>query len=142
MVHTSWLKEAWPGPGATAGGSWGWSRGAKIASQSAPEVPKWSPKVLPRCQNGSQNVKKDAPRRGCGGAAAPGPRPGSLEPCMSHEPSTINNRLLNELFDYILWVLCHFPKFQSFKIPKFQSFKFRSCKISKSKKQIPKLQEC
>ena len=33
-----------------------------MASQGAPEVPKWLPKVLPRCQNGSQNVKKEAPR--------------------------------------------------------------------------------
>ena len=30
--------------------------------QGGPEVPKWLPKVLPRCQNGSQNVRKDAPR--------------------------------------------------------------------------------
>ena len=25
---------------------------------------------------------------------------------MSHEPLTINNRLIDESFDYILWVLC------------------------------------
>ena len=50
----------------------GWSRGAKMASQDAPEVPKWLPKVLPKYQNRfprcsrdakmeSQNTKKKAP---------------------------------------------------------------------------------
>ena len=46
-------------PSCCSHGPPGWSRGAKIASQGAFETPKWSPKVLPRCQNGS---KKEAPR--------------------------------------------------------------------------------
>ena len=38
------------------------------------------------------------PRRGVGGAW-----PGSREPCaMSHESSTVDDRLINELFDYLL----------------------------------------
>ena len=60
----------------------------------------------------------------------------------SHEPITTNNRLINELFDYVLQVLGirYYPKFQNFKvanqssnIPKFQSSKnsrFQDSKIS------------
>ena len=29
--------------------------------QGGPEMPKWPPRVLPRCQNGSQNVKMETP---------------------------------------------------------------------------------
>ena len=40
------------------------------------------------------------------GGRAGGRRPQPLEPrAMSHEPFTINRRLINELFDYILYVL-------------------------------------
>ena len=61
----------------------------------------------------------------------------SHEPsAMSHEPATINNRLLNELFDYILQVLAA-QKFQSFKVSKLQT-----CKASKLKNiKIPIFQD-
>ena len=35
---------------------------APMVLQGGPEVPKWLPKVLPRCQNGFQHVEKVAPR--------------------------------------------------------------------------------
>ena len=56
-------------------------------------------------------------------AAAPSP-----PWAMSHEPLTINNRLIDELFDFRLWVLCisnisKFHNFRSFKVLKFSIFK-------------------
>ena len=38
----------------------GWSRGVKMASQGAPEVPKLLPKVLPKCQNRFLSCSRDA----------------------------------------------------------------------------------
>ena len=93
----------------------------------------------------------------------PGPSPSAdfflamcLEPqALRHEPRavnygplTINNRLIDELFDYILWVssiiqqssFLHFliPSFRSVKvskIPDFKISKFKSSKFQKFKKQ-------
>ena len=40
------------------------------------------------------------------GSREPGQAPAELPWAMSHEPVTLNNRLIHELFDYLLYVLC------------------------------------
>ena len=55
---------------------------------------------------------------------------------MSHGPLTINNREINELCEYILYVLC-IPKFQNSEVSKCQHLKNRNF-IQNDK--IPKFQ--
>ena len=54
---------------------------------------------------------------------------------MGHEPSTVNNRSSNELFDYILYVLgishCQSSKVSQFQVSKFQCQKLKNPKFSK-----------
>ena len=49
----------------------------------------------------------------------------------SHEPLTMNNRLVNELMNYsiINYRYYVFQKFQSFKIPNFQDSKIQDCTV-------------
>ena len=69
---------------------------------------------------------------------------------MRHEASTIDNRLINELSDYIFQVLgiiqsFKFSKFRSFKIPRFQDSKvskFQSFKASRFQdSKMPRFQD-
>ena len=69
---------------------------------------------------------------------------------MSHERVTIDNRSINELFDYILYVLCikyhpriksKFTSFEDSKIPRFRDSKTPKIKSNKIKPDLQVLPE-
>ena len=64
--------------------------------------------------------------------------PAGLPWAMTIEPLTINNRLIHELLDYILQVLCipEISKFQNAKVSKFHNFKNTSSEFQKAERGI------